>query len=387
MKLNTALKDIRGAASLCIKCAGCTYAEWPETYPLCPIYLRDNCFTFTGGGLLYLAKALVDDQIEYSQSISELAFTCSGCGACDSRCGIIRSHTPHADPWDIIRLLRYESVKRGFIPQGIPAQMREDIEKRGDFGPKHDFSIPEKIRNDQADMVLFAECFHTETQRKISTSALSLLEKIGRPIASFSEKGCCGSTLYDFGFWDALEPLVKKNWEKMKGLEGRKMVFLNPHCQEFVVKRYPELLPGDTVVHGLHFSQLLDDALKEDRLKTVKADKIKVSYHDPCYLGRGLGIYDAPRNVLSALEGVELVEMERNRENAFCCGARALGDYFTDMSEKTAAERLREFQNTGADQLITACPYCKGIFQKVLGKDRERIKDLIEFVDDRTKGI
>jgi Fe-S oxidoreductase len=64
-----------------------------------------------------------------------------------------------------------------------------------------------------------------------------------------------------------------------------------------------------------------------------------------------------------------------------------LGDYFTDMSEKTAAERLREFQNTGADQLITACPYCKGIFQKVLGKDKGRIKDLIEFVDERTEGI
>ena len=119
MKVSTALEDVRGAASLCIKCAGCTYAEWPETYMLCPIYSRDHCFTFSGGGLLYLVKALVDKQIEFSRSIAELAFTCSGCGACDSRCRIIRSHTPNADPWDIIRLLRHESVKRGFVPEGV----------------------------------------------------------------------------------------------------------------------------------------------------------------------------------------------------------------------------------------------------------------------------
>lgn len=386
MKVSTALKDVRGAASLCIKCAGCTYAEWPETFPLCPIYSRDNCFTFSGGGLLYLAKALVDKQIDYSQSIAELAFACSGCGACDSRCGIIRSQTPHADPWDIIRLLRHESVKRGFVPEGVPRQMLEEIQEMGDLGPKHDFRIPEMIRSGKADTVIFAECFHTETQRQISESALSLLEKIGGPVSSFFEKGCCGSTLYDFGFWDALETHVREQWEKMKGLKGKKVVFLNPHCQEFIIKRYPELLPVDATIHGQHFSQLLDEALKEGRLKNIKTDKVKISYHDPCYLGRGLGIYDAPRDVLSSLDGVELLEMERNRENAFCCGARALGNYFPDMSEQTAAERLQEFRATGADQLITACAYCKGIFQKVLGNEKDRVKDLIEFVDERTEG-
>ena len=387
MKVSTALKDVRGAASLCIKCAGCTYAEWPETFPLCPIYSRDNCFTFSGGGLLYLAKALADKQIEYSQSIAELAFTCSGCGACDSRCGIIRSHTPYADPWDIIRLLRHESVKRGFVPEGMTRQLSEEIQEKGDFGPKHEFRIPEKIRSDTADTVIFAECFHTETQRQISESALSLLIKIGRPVSSFLEKGCCGSTLYDFGFWDALEDLVREHWEKMKGLKGKKVVFLNPHCQEFIIKRYPELLSVDTAIHSRHFSQLIDEAIKEGRLTTLKADKVKISYHDPCYLGRGLGIYDAPRDVLSSLDGVELLEMERNRENAFCCGARALGNYFPGMSEQTAGERLREFRATGADQLITACPYCKGIFQKVLGNEKDRVKDFAEFVDERTEGV
>ncbi len=383
MKLSTGLRDVRGAASLCIKCAGCTYAEWPETYTLCPIYSRDNCFTYSGGGLLYLVKALVDEQIEYSQSIAELAFTCTGCGACDSRCGIIRSHTPYTDPWDIIRLLRYESVKQGFIPKEIVGKIHEQVRITGDFGPTDEFTIPHKITNKKADTVIFTECFHTDTQNRIWESTAHVLEKIGQPVSGFSEKGCCGSTLYDFGFWENLEPLIKENWEAMEDIKDKTIVFLNPHCQEFVMKRYPEWLSDFQGIDGLHISQWLVDAFRKGRLKAKKAEKIKVTYHDPCYLGRGLGIYDAPRDVLSYLDGVDLIEMERNRENAFCCGARALGNYFSDMAGWIARERLKEFRATGAERLITACPYCKGIFQRVLGKEKDRVQDLVEFVDER----
>jgi heterodisulfide reductase subunit D len=386
MKLSTRLEDTRGAASLCIKCAGCTYAEWPDTYPLCPIYSRDDCFTFCGGGLLYLVKALVDKQIDYSQSIAELALTCTSCGACDSRCGIIRSQAPHVDPLDIIRLLRYESAKRGFVPEGIARKINEEVQKKGDYGHESSLKIPERIRSDKADTVIFAECSHTKSGNQISRAISSLLAKIGDPISEFSEKGCCGSTLYDFGFWEPLELLVKANWKKMKAVKDKKFVFMSPHCQEFIVKRYPEILSDYSRLNNQHFSQLLADALKGGKLKIKQTDKVKVSYHDPCYLGRGLGIYEAPRAVLSALSGVELVEMARNRENSFCCGARALGNYFPDMAEWTARERIKEFQATGADLLITACPYCRENLQKVMAaQDKARVKDLSELVDERTE--
>ena len=205
-------------------------------------------------------------------------------------------------------------------------------------------------------------------------------------MAQFSEKGCCGSTLYDLGFWDKAESLIKANWEKMQEIKDKTFVFINPHCQEFVVKRYPETVPDSRGLKTQHISQLLAKALKKGKLKSKKSDKIKVSYHDPCYLGRGLGIYDTPRQVLSSLEGVELVEMERNRANSFCCGARAVGSYFPEMAEWTAGERIKEFQATGADLLITACGYCKENFQKVLPeKDRKQVKDLTELVDERTR--
>jgi Fe-S oxidoreductase len=241
------------------------------------------------------------------------------------------------------------------------------------------------INSDNADTIIFAECSHSKSQQDISEAAVSLLEKIGNPVSQFSEKGCCGSTLYDFGLWEQLEPLAKANWDKMKALKDKKFIFINPHCQEFIVNRYPEILPNYNSINSQHISQLLADAFKSGKLKSKKTDKVKVSFHDPCYLGRGLKIYDAPREVLASLNGVELVEMKRNKENSFCCGARALGDYIPNLSKDTAKERIKEFKAMGADLLITACAYCKDNFQKVMSsKDKGKVKDLVEFVDTRT---
>jgi heterodisulfide reductase subunit D len=385
MKLTNTLKDVQGASSLCIKCAGCTYAEWPETYELCPIYTRDACFTFSGGGMMYLVKALADKEIEYSQSIAELFSTCTSCGACDSRCGIIRSQSPYVNPLDIIRLARYEGVRLGFIPAGSASEMAKEIAETGDLGKKSSLKLSAKIKSGKADTVLFAECFHTRAANQMAESASSLLEKIGSPVSLFSEKGCCGSSLYDFGFWAELEPLVKAQWQEMKTLHNKTFVFLNPHCQEFIQKRYPEILPDYQSIKSQHISQLLASAFKEGKLKSRKGESLKVTYHDPCYLGRGLGIYDAPREVISALSGIKLVEMERNKQNSFCCGARATGNYMPDMKVWTAKERIKEFKATGADLLITACPYCTENFRKVLpSKDKNRIMDLLTLADERT---
>jgi Fe-S oxidoreductase len=385
MKLAATLEDVQGASSTCLRCSWCSYGPWPENLPLCPIYWHEPSFTFSGGGFLFLALALLENKIDFNQSIADYAFSCSSCLACDTKCAVIRSHKSHLHILDAIRLLRSESVKRGFIPEGTAQKIYDEVTKTGDYGHVSPLKIPDKINSDKADTVIFAECSHARSQQAISEAAVRLLEKIGSPVSQFAEKGCCGSSLYDFGFWEQLEPLVKDNWEKMKALKDKKFVFINPHCQEFIVNRYPEILSDYSPVSNQHISQLLADAFKNGKLKSKNAGKVKVSYHDPCYLGRGLKIYDAPRDVLAALDGVELVEMKRNREDSFCCGARTLGNYVPGLLEDTARERIREFEATGADLLITACAYCKDSFQKVMSeKDRGRVKDLTELVDERT---
>jgi Fe-S oxidoreductase len=349
------------------------------------MYSQFPSFTYSGGGFLFLALALLEKKIDFNQSVANFAFSCAGCLACDTKCTVIRSHKSHVSILDVIRVLRKESVKRGFIPEGVAKKLSGEVKKTGDYGHASRLKLPDKISSDKADTVVFSECSHTETQKEISGAAVRLLEKIGSPVSQLAEKGCCGSTLYDFGFWEQLEPLAKANWEGMKALKEKRFVFISPHCQEFIVKRYPEILSDYRGINDQHISQHLANAFKDGKLKSKKTDKVRVSYHDPCYLGRGLKIYDAPREVLSALDGVELVEMKRNRENSFCCGARVLGNYVPNLSKDTARERIKEFKATGADLLITACAYCKDNFQKVMpGKDRSRVKDLTEFVNERT---
>jgi heterodisulfide reductase subunit D len=385
MKLAATLEDVQAASSTCLRCSWCAYGPFPENYPLCPIYWHEPSFTFSGGGYLFLALALLENRIDFDQSVADYVFSCAGCLACDTKCAVIRSHKSHVHILDGIRLLRSEAVKRGFVPEGVARKIYEEVKQRGDYGQAAALKIPESISDANADTVVFAECSHSKSEKGIAEAVVRLLEKIGQPVAQFAEKGCCGSSLYDFGFWQELGPLVKANWTRMKPLGGKQFVFINPHCQEFIVNRYPEILPDYSPVNNRHISQLLADAFRGGKLKSKDTGKVKVSYHDPCYLGRGLGIYDAPREVLASLKGVELVEMPRNRENSFCCGARTLGDYVPGLSEDTARERLNEFEATGAELLITACGYCKDSFQKVLpAKDSAKVKDLTELVDERT---
>ncbi|MFH1646135.1 MAG: (Fe-S)-binding protein [Chloroflexota bacterium] len=383
MKLATNLEDVQAAASRCLRDARCTYGSWPENYTLCPIYQHDPSFTFSGGGYLFLILALLDNKIEFDQSTADFAFSCTGCMACDSNCNLVCAYPPYAGILDIIRLLRSEAVKRGFVPEGVTKKIYDEVKERGDYGQAADLPLPARIKDDKADTVIFAECAHTASHDSIFKAAVGLLEKIGSPVTSFSERGCCGSTLYDLGFWEELKPLARANWEMIKPLKYKKFVFIDPHCQEFVVKRYPEILPDYSAIDSRHFSQLLAGAFKEGKLKSKKTDKVKVSYHDPCYLGRGLKIYEEPRDVLAALDGVELVEMPRNRENSFCCGAMALGNYVPNLSEDTARERIKEFEATGADLLVTACASCKDSFKRVM-PDGNKVKDLVELVAERT---
>lgn len=388
MKLNTKLEDVRDITGSCLKCAVCTYGGWPDYFVLCPLYAREKSYAASLGGIVYVVRALLNGNIDYSSDVADLAFTCAGCGACDKLCYVLSCNKAKVSPSDVVRLLRAELVKKGWIPEGKIKEIYNQVTKTGDYvgaGQEATLKLPDRIRDEKADTVLFAECFHTKEQSKIFDSATRLLEKIGKPVSLFSEKGCCGSTLYDLGFWDQVGPIVEETWEKMKKLKAKEFIFINPHCQEFIANRYQKILSDYNGIKTRHLSELLLDSFSRGKLKSKKKEKVKVSYHDPCYLGRGLGIYEPPRKLLSYLDRVELVEMKRNRENSFCCGARGLGDYFTDFSEETAKERINEFLETKADLLITACPYCKEVFQRTLGSKQGRVMDLFEVVDERTK--
>ena len=381
MRLDTRLADLEKSVSLCLKDGMCTYGEWPECYPVCPINIRHRVFTASGGGLVFLARALLEKKIGCTPSMAEMVFQCTLCEACDM-CQIIPVPAPHATPSDIIRLLRNQLVKEGVIPEGIKETYKKSAPGSGVTRGGISLRVPAGMRGVDKGRVLFLEETRSETINRLYGSAIELLEKAGEPVAVM-EACQSGYDLYDKGYWQELNTVLKERADEMKKLDGKDVLFLDPHSQEFLLKKYPDMVSGGPAIKTKHFSEFLLEAVKK-KLLNVNKQKITVSYHDPCRLGRGLGIHDAPRDLLR-LMGAELLEMKRNRRDTFCCGSGGGIQPFQAFSNWTAKERLKEFEETGAALLITACPHCKEQLQRNLPlEEGERVKDLIEFVHERT---
>lgn len=387
MKLNTSIDDLRRAISLCVRCRMCTYGDWPENHSLCPIYNHHRVFTASAGGLIYLLRAISEKRIGYTLTMADLAYECTMCEQCDI-CQLVSLAPPYATASEIIRFIRYQLVKRGLIPDKKIQRIYQEVQQNNDYqGESVELKIPEEIKDENSDIVLFAECLHSKAQHEIYQAAIKLFQETRTHVTIFQTGGCCGSTLYDLGFWDELKKLLATKKNQMRWLNGKQVLFVNPHCQEFILRRLPDIAPEYPRVTGQHFSEFLLTMFRKGRIRANKRQHIKVTYHDPCHLGRGLGIYSPPREIISFLDGVEFVEMKRNQADAYCCGAGGGGrsQAFTEFSTQVAEDRLREFRETGADLLITACPYCKEMFQMNLPpEEKERVKDLVEFVDERT---
>jgi Fe-S oxidoreductase len=387
MRLDTKIDKVGKSAALCLKCNMCTYGEWPENYSLCPMYARDKIYTSSPGGLMYLVRALLEKKGEYTEGLFDVAYACLNCRACDDICEIVPIPEPHVVPTEIVRLLRHELVKRDLMSNGLIKKLWREVTREGSSGGrKIEIKIPENMRNKNSRNVLFMDGSSPDGQKQIYTSALEVLQKIGLDVCVHREEGTCGADLYDLGFMDELKDLLERKSKSMSQFVGKNLIFIDPHTQEFVLRNWQQYVkPGERLV-GRHLSEVIWGVLKRSKIGTKRKEKVTVSYHDPCILGRGLGIYEAPRRLITYFEGVTLLELRRNRSNSYCCGAGdgTRGKAFPKYSEWVARERFEEFKKTGAAILITCCPYCQEMFQKTLvPKEKGKVKDLIEFVNER----
>jgi len=121
MKYAENLAELERSIAGCLHCNSCHYGHWPENKEICPIYSRDHTFTHSAGGLMYLAKALLRGQLEYSQHLSELVYSCTACRGCDDQCLMMRAANGYMPLSDIIRLMKHEMVKRELVPERVPA--------------------------------------------------------------------------------------------------------------------------------------------------------------------------------------------------------------------------------------------------------------------------
>ncbi len=147
---------------------------------------------------------------------------------------------------------------------------------------------------------------------------------------------------------------------------------------------YPEILEGELPFEVKHITEVLVDLLNNNQVpfKQEEGEKLKVTYHDPCHLGRHMDLYEIPREVVAKIPGVELIEMKRNRKHAWCCGAGGgVKSQFPDLAKDISKERIREAVESGADILTTSCPFCIGNFRDAYEEMEPEIKEKIQVID------
>lgn len=200
-------------------------------------------------------------------------------------------------------------------------------------------------------MIYFRGCLSREKLKKIPEATERLLKIAGIDYKILDNEGCCGSVLLRTGFYDDALHVMR---DTLNDLNGEKVLVSCAGCYRTFKQDYPEIF-GEKV-DVIHTSQLFHELIKEGKIKPEETQE-KVTYHDPCHLGRHMGEYRIPRQVIS--HNAKLVEMKHNHEKSRCCGAGGgVRSAFPELSKEIGRIRLDEAKDTLARCLITCCPFC-----------------------------
>lgn len=213
-------------------------------------------------------------------------------------------------------------------------------------------------------MLYFRGCTAREKQTGISQATERLLKEAGVDYHILDDEKCCGSVLLRTGFLKEAEEQIRRNTDVLK---GEKIITSCAGCYKTLKDDYEGL-------DVIHISQLLDELIKEGKIKISKKD-FDVTYHDSCHLGRHGGVFDEPREVIKSV--ANLIEMENNRESSLCCGAGGgVKSAYPEIANQMAELRINQAKQTGCSTLVTPCPFCK----LNLENDDMEVLDLTEFL-------
>jgi Fe-S oxidoreductase len=224
----------------------------------------------------------------------------------------------------------------------------------------------------------------TYRAKNIAKSTIELLKRGGVEFDLLGEdEWCCGSVMLRTGNSDVADELREHNVEAFKK-SGTDMVITScSGCFKTLSQDY-EKETGSLDFEVKHFLEVLRELVEQGKLKFSET-KMKVTYHDPCHLGRHSGMYDIPRDILKSIPGLEFVEMPKNRENARCCGAGGgVRAGYRELSDKMADTRIEEAVGTGAEVLTSACPFCTFALREAAERKGSKIRvlDLPELLMD-----
>ncbi len=320
----------------------------------------------------------------------EEIWRCTTCGTCPPQCprgvnqieigvALRRIATEYGVFPDLIRAVG--TAAAGLRIDGNP--LNEAREKRVDWAN----GLSVKPFTEGMDVLYFVGCYYSYDPRlkKAAVATVNILDKAGVDFGILGAKeSCCGESIRKTGGEEVFKTLARENIKAFVDNGVKKILVSSPHCYETFKNEYPEFMVNFEIVH---LSQFLLELVHEGKLELTREYAKRVTYHDPCYLGRHNGIYDEPRELLRKAPGLELVEMRDCRKDSLCCGGGGGGIWMeTPKSERFSNLRLEQATEVGAEVLVTCCPYCISNFEESrLTLDVEEVlevRDLAEVIQD-----
>ena len=433
------LKELKPAIFRCIHCKACRFAYSGEPdrkgigeftgkqktilyegmVDACPAGIEYGWEAFWNAGKIWIARSILTDDLKFSEQVRDVIYPCITCGLCSAQC---ENKIPTVD---VIEALRAACVEAG-VPLLDKHQLVKKLaeEKNNPYGGNpedrmkwaKDAGLGKFINNKSAKIGYFVGCTASYRQTEIAIATAKILDKLGINFSLIDGEVCCGSPFFRVGAIPTAIKFVEKNMSLYKDFKF--VIFSCAGCYRTFTVDYPKWLKeGKIPFKTKHAIEIISDMVKEGKVKFKPKAELKgkkVTYHDPCHLGRHFGVefeqelikqsknlmvdlrkldailqewFEKPRTILKQLEkdvGIQFIEMYRVKMNSMCCGAGGgVRSGFADFSLHTASLRLDEANAIGADIVTTECPFC---FRNLtdandLYKHGVKVYGLLEMID------
>lgn len=419
-----ALEDYRADMLRCSRCSYCKWIPFDQVKSWrfskgCPSIEYNKFQPYSAAGRLVTGLSLMDGRCDVSERVIDITFKCQLCGSCDVACKVCRYDM---EPLLALHELRFKLVEEGHIPpqhssilEGFRKENNMLMKPREQRGKWAEGLKVKDISKEKAEVVFHAGCRYSYDKDLIQVNKISttILQQAGMDFGIMGKgESCCGGRAFHMGYRTDFAKAAKHHIKTWTQAGVKTVVTPCADCYHTFKRLYPEV---GSQIEVLHMVEFVDRLTKEGKMRFTKAVPLKVTYHDPCHLGRlgepyvpwkgnekkifgqvvvfepprpryngARGVYEPPRDVLKAIPGLQLVEMERIKEASWCCGAGGgVRDSYPEFSSWTAEERVEEAKSTGAEAIVTACPWCERNFIDAIKGIGAKMKvfDVMELVN------
>jgi Fe-S oxidoreductase len=412
------LKELEAEMQKCFRCSLCKMVPLPtvlnpEYSDGCPSSRLFHFHGYSGSGKNIMALSLVNGRIKVDQTLADITFACTACGLCDVSCKFIMEAERHS----VNMALREHIVDEGFAKPAHQSMIK-NLEEYG--RPQGKMAEPDLswakelgvkvLPNETAPVLLFAGCDPSSSD--VARKFARILKHAGVDFGIMRNETCCGMPAYWTGYRDIFTKIANRLVNQLDDMKIQTVIPLSGSCLGALRSKYPEYAraPKAQVMHATEF---LAQLIKDGRLRMPRPVRRKVTYHDPCYLGRqsepplawegeyrvthgcmtytdppkeinrGVnGVYDPPRQILRAIKGLDFVEMYRIREYSYCCGGGGgVPLAYPELARSAAFHRFEEAKDVGAEYLVTACHHCRANLTKSQQSSGKSLLPVIDIID------